>query len=345
MSNDFALGPREIKAALAVLEREQAAHLPTRRQNTLYRAFNLASYAMALVVLLWLLEVSLLSMLGGENLAIAYYVPGVLFLILGVTTSVLFGLNWGLIRKLYRQAKLRRRLKLAYYLRPAFRAQRRATRLKNAVTMSITALGIAMILLGLPAVALSFLLWIDGGFLQLSHLEFAIFLSASLAWTSVGFGLASLHFMRRGKERLEIVTRLQEMLAKQATELGQDAAATATLSASDYEIVASMEREQIIKHRASSIISGRKEAASSSYLCLSSRQMNDAKSRLSRSLLSKVDETILSLLTDPMPSSSQLDPQTGNRMVRVPDTGLRIEYDVNVDRHLVRLRDLQGSTV
>jgi hypothetical protein len=265
----------------------------------------------------------------------------ILFLILAVTTIVLFALNWGLIRKLYKQAKLRRRLKLAYYFRPAFRAQRQATRLKNFITMGITALGTILALSGALAVVLSFLLWIDGGFFQLDGAEFATVLSVSLAWTSLGLGLASLHFMRRGKERLEIVTRLQETLSKQAADPVPGAAA-ATLSSSDYDIVAGMEREHIIKNRASSIISGRKEAGSSSYLCQSSRQMNEAKSKLPRDVLSKVDETVLRLLTNPMPSNATSDPQTGNRIVPIPDTELSILYDVNMDRHLVRLHDLQG---
>lgn len=337
MSNDLVMSPREIKAALAVLEREQAADLPTRRQNALYRAFNIAAFATAIVVLFAVLEF-LKAAMEIEPSDTELQVLAILFVILGPITIIFFFLNWGLIRKLYRQARLRRRLKVAYYFRPAFRAQRQATWLKNVVTMGIILLGLALIAFGLFAVLICFVLWGDTGWFGLSDLQFAIGLSASLALTFVGFGLASLHFVRRGKERLEVVTRLRETLSKETA----GGAEAATLSSEDYDIVAGMEREHIIKHRASSIVAGRREAASSSYLCLASRQMYDAKSKLPQHLLSKVDETVLGLLTNPMPSNSVADPQTGNRVVPVPSTELSIQYDVNVERHLVRLHDLLG---
>lgn len=338
MSSELVLGPQELNAALAVLDREQAACMPTRRQIVLYRAFNIAVYllaAMMVVVLAWLFS------------DIAMDEPDVvlgLLLLLCAATLGLFLANIGVMLKLWRHARLRRRLRLGRLLSPAFRAQRKASRAKNIVTIAIAVLGVPFTLFGVLLVVIALLDWVSPGLRgKTAHFESAVVLLITLAITLVGVALVALHFVRRGKERLELVVRLRQTLATQAAEPAQDGAA-ARLASDDYDVLVSMEREQIIGERASSIASGRREAAASSYLCQSSRQMTEAKSRLPTDLLAKVDDTVLGLLAEPAPANSEAEPQTGARLVAVADTPLRIRYDVDAGRHLVRLHELLGPT-
>ena len=68
--------------------------------------------------------------------------------------------------------------------------------------------------------------------------------------------------------------------------------------------------------------------------------MHLAKSRLPPELLVKVEGAIAELLVDPRPAAAASDAPVKST-IPVADTGLSIEYDVDPNRHLVRLYDLR----
>ncbi len=338
MAGEFSLNSGELQAALAILEREQAACLPTPLQARFYRAFNIAAYLLAAVAAAEIV-IFTIAFAGEDDPSEALEPLHWAFMGLCAILFVLFVLNVGLIRKMYRHAQLRRRLRLTNFLMPVFRAEREASKIKNIVTICISVVGAVLTIVGLLSVVLVFTLWIEPGFLHLSDAQFAVALPMTLAFTSVGIGLMSFHFMRRGKQRLEIVTRLHAMLTSQAAAPG---AVEAKLSSDDYDILASLERGQIISERAGSIITAQREAPSASYSCQISRQMNDVKKTLPAELLARVDDVTLGLLKNPEPADSKREPDTEGRLVGVPGTDLRILYDVDKSRHLVRLFELRG---
>lgn len=133
--------------------------------------------------------------------------------------------------------------------------------------------------------------------------------------------------------------QLQKTLTEQAAQ--GDEAKEVKLSPEEYNAIATLERQHIIRDRAKSIASARKQADGSGYLCQSSRQMHLAKSKLPPELLVKVEGAIAELLVDPSPAAAANDPRKEKSTIAVADTGLRIEYDVDRRRHLVRLYDLQ----
>jgi hypothetical protein len=259
--------------------------------------------------------------------------------LISLATLVLFVLNYGLMRKLYRHAQLRRRLKLAYYFAPAFSAERRQDRLKNALTMMVVAIGALFVLTGILGMVAS-VLAVRSQSGSLTGEQFLVLAGVSLAMLGGGLGLACLHFVRRGKQRLELVLRLEQALAKQAGDGSQ--AGGALLSSEEYHALAGLERTQIIRDRVSSIVSGRQENAALGYMCQTSRQMQEAKTRLPPELLAKVEDEITRLLADPMPAGAAADPATGARRIPVAGTSLAIEFDVDPNRHLVRLYELDG---
>lgn len=340
MTDQVSLNPRGLKTALEVLRREQVAYLPTARQNKLYRAFNISAFLMTSVAVLGFIVMSMADGVKGfvgETIS-AFLTGGLLAIafLLTLSTAVLFVLNWGLIRKLYRHAQLRRRLKLANVFEPEFGAERRATRVRNAITMLIIVLGALLALAGLFGLVGTLALWI-----ALAEHWLLYLVTPCLIVMAVGLGLGSLHFMRRGKQRLEVVLRLQDTLAKQAADPAQ--AAEVRLSTDEYAAIASLERAQIIRDRASSIASARKQASAPGYMSQTSRQMYEAKSRLPPEVLARVEATIAGLLVDPAPAGARDDPARGTRTVPVAGTSLRIQFEVDPDRHLVRLHDLGGE--
>ena len=344
MTEHISLDAQGLEAALGILHREQAAYLPTRREDLLYRAFNVSAFTMAGVaaIVIFLLPVMddmagvLEERLFGAMIAVLFIAGG----LLSVVTLVLFILNFGLIRKLYRHAQLRRRLKLAFYFAPVFSAQRRQTRVKNVLTMLIIVIGVLFGLAGILGAVVSVLLWASRGFLTLNAAQALVGVGFSLAVLGGGLGLACLHFVRRGKQRLDLVMRLERTLAEQAASASD--AGGAMLSQDEYHAIAGLERTQIIRDRASSIVSGRQEKAAATYMCQTSRQMQEAKTKLPPELRAKVESEITRLLADPTPVSAPADPVTGARRIPVAGTPLAIDFDVDPNRHLVRLYGIEG---
>jgi len=321
VSEQISLDARGLEAALAVLRREQTAYLPSSRQAKLYRAFNVSAFALAAVFVLWF-ALAMNVQVFEENdtmLGIAAVILTLAAIAFSLSTLILFVFNAGLMRKLYRHAQLRQRLKLAYYFQPAFTAQRRVRRFGNLVTMLIIGLGVWITLSGLSGIFVSVFMLPRGP-------QSLLFGLGSLALVGAGLGLGALHFVRRGKERLEVVQRLQDMLSKQAADPATGDGAT--VSPEEYNAIARIERAQIIRDRASSIVSARREAEGAGYVCQSSRQMREAKSRLAPEVLAKVEGTIEELLRNPVPAGGS---------VPVAGTPLRIQFDVDPGRHLVRL--------
>ena len=343
MTEHVSLDARTLEAALAVLRREQAADLPTARQTTLYRWFNVSAFSLAGVSVFWFIAAGMAGeisdSMGDEPFEIFALLLNGAAGLLSLSTTVLFFLNGGLIRKLYRLAKLRARLRLAGYFEPAFSATRKATRVGNAVTAAIIMLGLLMMGAGAGGIVAASLMLDSRSFITLTKPQFLLVVAVSLAVIAAGLGLVSLHFMRRGKQRLETVLALQETLARQASAPAQ---AEVKLSSDEYAAIARIERGQIIRDRADSILSARAEAGALDYLCQTSRQMNEAKSKLAPDLLAKVEGTITGLLNNPAAASMGEDSPGGSRTIPVSGTSLKIHFDVDPDRHVVRLRGLEA---
>jgi len=333
MTDQISLDTQGLESALEILRREQTDCVPTERERRLYRWFNICVYSMAALFVL----LSVVGAVGGDQSSAFYAVLGLLSLVSGALmlgTIVLFFLNWGLIRKLYRHAQLRKRLRLADYFASAFSAERKSTAVGNVIALLMFIAGWLLILFsffGAVAIVIQDIRLKEMGAVAVGSVYLVMFL--------VGVSFISFRYMRRGKQRLEVVLRLQKTLNEQA---GQgDEAKEVKLSAEEYNAIATLERQHIMRDRANSIASARKQADASGYLCQSSRQMHLAKSQLPAELLVKVEGAIAELLVDPPAAAAANDPQTGKFSMPVAGTGLRIEYDVDRHRHLVRLYDLR----
>jgi hypothetical protein len=333
MTDQISLDAHGFESALEILRREQAVCVPTERERRLYRWFNISVYSMAAVFVLLLMA----PMIGESGPMRMVY--GFLALVAGALmlgTIVLFFLNWGLIRKLYRHAQLRKRLRLTDYFASAFSAERKTTVVGNVISMLTFIAGwlliLSSLLVGAVTIAIEEIRAAGMGWVALTG---AIYLVMFL----VGVSFVSFRYMQRGKQRLEVVLRLQKTLTEQAGR--GDEAKEVKLSPEEYHAIAALERQHIMRDRADSIASARKQADAPGYLCQSSRAMHLAKSKLPPELLVKVERTIAELLVDPPTAAAARGPQTKTSTTPVAGTGLRIEYDVDPQRHLVRLYDLR----
>lgn len=329
MTTKSTLDSREFELALAILQREQAAHMPSRRQELWFRLFNLSVFAF-----LGTFAIAVLATVpnkpGMENIALVLWVISG-FLIL--STVVLFFLNLGLMRALMRQARLRRRLQLGKSLKDAFKARRRRGRMKNILTLIIAFLGVIIVPAGVLFVV-PLLFW----FVPTPYVLGFLFILTVLA-----LSLVFLHFMRRGKQRLEIVTSLQASLLGRKEVFESDQESTLDISSADYYKIASIERAHIIDDRAKSIKMAHKESPDSSYVVQKSREMLGAKAKLDLNARVRIDDQIFHLMTNPLPPGVTEDPETGYLRLSVPEASVDILYQVDEERHRIRLLALQSS--
>ena len=344
MTDKISLDAQELESALGILQREQVACVPTERERRLYRWFNICVYSTAaLWVFVSASSVFIISRAPGDIVNSDRFVAilGFISLVNGVLTVgavVLFFLNWGLIRKLFRHAQLRKRLKLDNYFASAFSAERKTTVVANVTTLLTSIVGWSLILISFFAALGSIGTNIES-IEEKAAVEVAYVVLGLMLMALVGVSLVSFRYVQRGKQRLEVVMRLQTTLTKQATR-GDEAKEVEVLP-EDYNAIAAFERQHIIHDRANSIASGRTQADGPSYLCQSSRQMHLAKSKLTPELLVKVEGAIAELLIAPPLAVAANDAQPERSTMPVAGTGLWIEYDVDRHRNLVRLYDLR----
>lgn len=304
--------------------------MPSRRQELLFRLFNLSVFTFlgtfAVAVLAAVAEPPGMN----EVAEMLWWISGLLIL----STVVLFFLNLGLMRMLMRQARLRRRLQLVQSLKDAFKAKRRHGRIRNVLTLIMALLGPVLVLAG-GSLILLYLLWFG---IEIHYVLSVLFILIVLA-----LSLPFLHFMRRGKQRLEIVTNLQATLLGHKEVFESDQESTLDISSADYYKIAGIERAHIIDDRAKSIIRAHKESPDSSYVIQKSREMLGANAELDLNARARVDDQILHLMTNPSPPGVTEDPGTGYLRLSVPETSVDILYQVDEERHRIRLLALPSS--
>jgi hypothetical protein len=330
MSDQVSLDAQGLRDALAILQREQAAYLPTERELTFYRWFSIFAYSTAASVGLVIALGVVSDDIQAGTMSVVFEFLSIAALVTMFATIVLFALNTSLIRKLYRLAKLRKRLNLADYVAEALYAARHPLRRFVTTMTHVVSLVGWLLIIGafLGGVAVVFTVLDEGTSpITLGSIYLATFV--------VGVSFISFRYIRRGKHQLEVVLRLQRTLTDHAAE------PEVKLSTDDYQAIASLERQHIIRDRATSIATARRNTNEPGYLCQTSRQMSLAKGTLPPELLVEVEKTIAELLVDPL-SAAGSDHGT-EKSIPVAGTGLRIQYDIDSARHLVRLHDLQAE--
>ncbi|MGH7675456.1 MAG: hypothetical protein ACREMV_09305 [Gemmatimonadales bacterium] len=322
MTAPVRLASEEATRALEILQQELFALRPSARQLLVYRLlqWDVAALGVALVAAL------VTTITQGERSTLANLAFGLLGLT-GLVMFPLFLLNLGLVRRLWRVAKMRRRLGLAELLEAAFKAQRRKARVRNLLTAVLVIVGLVFVLGGAVAIVM-----IPNT--ELGSLGKAVVVAFYLA---LGVPLASLHFLRRGMERLTVVDRLHSTLSAAVSDLppGQDK--SIALSPRDYELIARIERAQVIAERYQSIRQSGHGADTSGYAVQMSFAAQQAKSQLPGPERVRVDEQVLRLMEDPERTGVVKDAQSALRRLPVPNTSAEIVFDVDRGARRVRV--------
>lgn len=330
----------EYKAALAILEQEQRAYLPSPRQIILFRSFNYLVHAS--VIFGAILVYSILK--GTEaDLEKLVWLAWLEFTLV-VLIIPLFVLNWGFILKLRRLGRLRRILGLETALKKAFKAGHEKSLLSHVNTIFIATLGVLVVafsLFGLVSIIYLSVTEAQSSTPKLN--EIFLLLAVALAIGMVGASFISLHFMWRGKRRLSVLRDLQAVLAEYEDQFDENSQGSISFDAGTYNQIARMERAQIIGDRNLSLESAAKKTSDHGYSLYRSNQSWESSSQLSGPVRVLVEEFILQLSQDPFFGDKIKIPETEYLLAAVPGTDVSLIYEVDESSHRIQVLSLKGS--
>lgn len=335
-SSTYQLDAAQFDQALAILRKEQQANMPSRWQKISFTLLNVAVYGFAIVLLAHtVLELLPFRGLLEEVIHLLAYPWAILVLL----SPILFVFNLPLGLKLWRQGKLVRRLGLSQALNAPWRAERRKGRFRNVLTLIVGYLGGLFILGGvivgvfLPAVFP--MDWSDPE-------DVLVFLLVSSVPIMVGVVFIVTHFIRRGKERLDVVARLQSSLAGYKADAEGLEDIRIELAATHYKQIAQIERAQILRDRAESIrVYGSKGSDVSGYGVQKSRTVREALAQLDPTARLRVEDQIDQLAMEPRPPGVTEDANTGNLRLRVTETPVEIFFTIDEDKRRIKMFSLQ----
>jgi hypothetical protein len=302
------LDDRQFAQALGILERER----PTDEEVRRFRQLKTAAWGALALCPTWFVLVLFWPRL-------AYPILFSAIACLGLTIP-LFLRNLRLVRKLWRAATVRRKLRLSERLESSFQARRRRNRLFNAFTAALTVAG---------AVIFAF------GLIGLTASEDAFGLAMAVVFLFFGATCAFIHFIKRGTERFEVVAELrQSLLASRDAETG-----AAGVPVEEYDQYLAIESRQIARDRKRSLAQARRTPIDT-YALRMSRHAREASALLSTGDMTSVTKRIQELVDTPDPASARTKADGGVSVVPVENTSLEIGFVVDHDEREVRVMSL-----
>ncbi len=335
-NSTYKLDSTQFDQSLAILRKEQQVYKPSRWQNVSYILFNFSVYGFVIGFILFLF-VGIITDFPEQGM---WYIV-LLFLlvswtIFGVLMPITFFLNVPLMRKIWHQIKLIRKLGLSKVFKTQWQAARRKVLILHILTLIVAFLGLLIIggalILGItivPQMGFS-----GGSELLLSWLIILILII-------IGIAPISLHFMRRSKRRLEVVARLQVSLVDYKDAIDQAEDEQINIPSAEYEQIAQIERAQIYRDREESILDSFEEIDSSYYSVQKSRPVRKALAQLDPVARLGVEDQIDELTVDPQPPAALKDPEAEIWQLHVKDTPIEISFIIDEDNRRIKIFSLQ----
>ena len=333
MADTHKLGRAQVNRGLEVLELELLNVRISRRQMILYRLY-LGCFALLLLsgTCMVVFSPPVDDTLVGETSGLQSALFDAFSLITGLAfyaTIILFLFNIGLILKLRRIATVRKRLGLTQPLESAFSERRRRGWIVNAVTGFF-------VLMGAAAIVLPALLIVSSG------VSWSVILGTAPLFLLGGAALLSVHFLRRGMERFNIVQDLHEELK---AEVADESDSAPPLDDASYEILAHLERFQIMEQRQQSIARASADRDAFGYALQMSFEAQESKDQFPAGQRQLIDKKILELISEPekVASESSSLPDGDFLKVGVEGGDVAIQYRVDKPNHRVQVARIASS--
>ncbi|UCH89347.1 MAG: hypothetical protein JSV49_01485 [Thermoplasmata archaeon] len=333
--SSYGLDANQIEQALAILGKEYQANVPSRPQKIFFKLLNICVYGAVIIFLMSIgLAGGLSAVFGIYSSPIDY--AGYVSLFLLFLSPLLFLINVPYGIKLWRQSRLVRRIGLSHTLAPPWRAVRKKGRLRNILTLIVSYLGIVLILLGLTIGILvaNVADWSDPG-------EIFAYLVLSPGIIMIGVTFLVIHYMRRGKERLETVIELQLSLSDYRDTAEEAESKQVKIPTEQYDQIAQIERAQINREREESILASFDNADLLEYSVQKSRSVRDELATISPDIRMVIEDQIQELMIEPQPPGVKRDSKTELLQLRVPNAPVEIYFGIDEEAHRIMISSVK----
>ncbi len=338
------LQSQQFNTALAILEKEQQVSTLTNREQRFFWLFHIWVFLLVAVYILDGLR-NLLLFDPGQHID-QVFISNILYwcyLVLAITIIPLLITNLKLAQKLWRQHRLRQTLGINAALKTAFRKERRRKRLINGLVITLIAFASVATLVSMAYVFSGFLDSLERHlnpplFPTLKHFGYLIFGRLMLCLSLITF-----YFLRLGKERSDVVNRMQQTLSEHRIDFKKNPDSQLDIDINDYNRIARLERTHIIDTRNLSIEKAHHKRNDDEFMIQRSRTMRDAMNSLNPKTRLQVEDRILRLLSQPRPVEAILDSETGYLQLLISDTNLSLQYQVEDDKHLIKIYSLKNT--
>ena len=242
------LDSRQLEQALLVLDRE----CPSPSDEVRFKALAVMVWTTIALTAAWTAAFFLLH-------ALAYYLiraaAGA-----GVVAILMFFVNMNLVAKMWREALVRRRLRLLPYLRAYVRARRRQRIVIYVFVYLLAAFGVLVFVIGAVGFTVDWPVWRDGN---------EVGLELVIGFTMFGSACILTLFIVQWRDRVAAIGDLRSSLmnGKRADEDGT------TVPVAVYDEISGLDREQINRDRQRNIASARSARPSVAYAVRISREM------------------------------------------------------------------------
>lgn len=331
----YELSASKFEEALSILNREKKASILSLRQKRIYNLLKISIISYFITIIAYgatiFNEETILTALVGFSMVASF-----------LLTIIAFFLSLPFIIKLKRQLKLVKQLGLNRILQSIWKKEKSKTRFRNALSLILAFWGVLNIIGGIIYLALGVYFAItESSPLPASHL---IWLGLGIFNIILGIAFISVHLIRRYKRRLEVINRLKESLDQYKVSSGKTKGEEIGVAREDYELIAKIERAQIIRDQAESILADDIETDESYFSIQKSSVFREKMTKLDNNVKMVVEDQIDDIVTKAKAMDSITERAENVHNIRLEDAPYEINYQIDKDNNKIKLVSLERST-
>ena len=308
----YILNPDEYRHALGILNREKKLYTLSKWKKIVWVILNIS-------LLVFFAAFAGLIFGSGESFFAA--ACG----ISALTAILMFFIYLPGAVRIWRQNIKITRMGLKPTFSKAWKAARKKSRFRNVVAILVSLFGLVCLLFFVYAIIEFYKMPNRELLFDTSHLivGFVVTLIFCAPFISV-------HFMWKSRQRHNVISGLTATLGHAGSEPTEgDAPAVTTIEPSDYQVIAELERSQIMLDRAHTILMKSKPNDFSYYSIRKSASFRKSLSGIDRQTRWSIDDFIEKLADNPKPDGIETSDTDGAQRINVPETDMVITFKVD----------------
>lgn len=326
-NDSYELKPEEFKHALDILKRERKVYSLSKWKKIAFAILNVSMlvFIAAVIGLIVLNQYkSFLSVVGGASIILSVimflaYLPGAI--------------------RIWRQNSKIKKMGLRSTFKKAWKMARKKSRVRNVIAILISIIGmtylfsIVFVVIVIYNISSNKNLFWNEPIMLLGIVAMAIFCTPFI----------SLHFLWKSRQRHDVISGLTAALGEKSIVSNSGTPAIPTIKQSDYHIIAELERSQILRDRAQSILADYSRNDFTYYSIQKSASFRRSMAGLDRQTRLTVNDFIEELADKQNFDESETKTETGADSLKVPGTDISISIKIDDSVQQLQILSLESS--